>query len=96
MRKLGVLSTIAALAAALLPLAASADVDPSLIPDGTYTVKVTRVVDSNHMTIVLPNKLTATVAAVRPSLDFSKIKSNDNVMLSLGKGKVLVFKDLSQ
>lgn len=73
------------------PLAAKADIDASLIPDGTYTVKVAKVVDSNHMVIVMQNSVKTTVAANRPSMDFTKLAPNDNVKMSLGKGKVLVF-----
>lgn len=81
-----------ALALALAaPLAASADVDASLIPDGTYTVKVDRVVDANHMVVVMQNSVKTTVTANRPSMDFSKLKPNAEVKMSLGKGKVLVF-----
>ena len=75
----------------LAPLAAKADVDASLIPDGTYTVKVEKVVDANHMVIVMQNSVKTTVAANRPSMDFTKLSPNDNVKMSLGKGKVLVF-----
>ncbi|MDP9017489.1 MAG: hypothetical protein M3N19_04115 [Candidatus Eremiobacteraeota bacterium] len=75
----------------LAPLAAKADVDASLIPDGTYTVKVEKVVDSNHMVIVMQNSVKTTVAANRSSMDFTKLAPNDNVKMSLGKGKVLIF-----
>ena len=84
---------IALLAALAAPVAALADqtVDATLIPDGTYTVKVEKVVDSQHMVIVMQNSVKTQVTAVRPSMDFSKLKANADVKLSLGKGKVLVF-----
>lgn len=86
------LALLALLAATAAPLSALAEgVDSSLIPDGTYTVKVDRVVDANHMVIVMQNSVKTTVAAVRPSMDFSKLKPNSEVKMSLGKGKVLVF-----
>lgn len=87
------LALLALIAATAAPLSALADqtVDASLIPDGTYTVKVDRVVDANHMVIVMQNSVKTTVAAVRPSMDFTKLSPNDNVKMSLGKGKVLVF-----
>jgi hypothetical protein len=72
-----------ALAATLLaPAAAIAanTVDASLIPDGTYTVKVERVVDSKHVLVVM---------------DFSKVQPNDQLKLSLIKGGVMVFADLT-
>ena len=83
------------LAVVAAPLAAAADIDATLIPDGTYTVKVERVVDPTHMVIVMQNAVKTTVEANRATMDFSKIKPNDDVKLSLGKGKVLVFIDLS-
>jgi len=73
------------------PLAAREDVDASLIPDGTYTVKVEKIVDANHMVIVMQNSVKTPVAANRPSLDFTKLKPNADLKLSLGKGKVLVY-----
>ena len=90
MRKtIAAISLLAATLAA--PIAARADVDASRIPDGTYTVKVEKIVDANHMVIVMQNSVKTTVAAVRPSMDFTKLSPNDNVKMSLGKGKVLVF-----
>ena len=91
MRKtVALLALIAGLAA---PAAVLADAltDASLIPDGTYTVKVDKIVDAQHMIIVMQNSVKTEVAAVRPSMDFSKLSPNANVKLSLGKGKVLVF-----
>ena len=75
------------------PAAALADqmVDATLIPDGTYTVKVDKVVDAQHMVIVMQNSVKTTVEANRPTMDFTKLHPNDNVKLSLGKGRVLVY-----
>lgn len=90
MRKtIAALSLLTATLAA--PLAARADVDATLIPDGTYTVKVQKVVDANHMIIVMQNSVKTEVTANRPTMDFTKLAPNDNVKMSLGKGKVLVF-----
>lgn len=90
MRKtIAALSLLTATLAA--PLAARADVDASLIPDGTYTVKVQKIVDANHMIIVMQNSVKTEVTANRPTMDFTKLAPNDNVKMSLGKGKVLVF-----
>ena len=89
------LATLVLAGVVATPATAFADnsVDASLIPDGTYTVKVERVVDAQHMVIVMQNSVKTTVEANRPSMDFTKIKPNDNVKMSLGKGKVLVFID---
>ena len=89
-------NTFAALALGLAlatPATALADqmVDASLIPDGTYTVKVDHVVDPQHMVIVMQNAVKTTVEANRPTMDFTKLHPNDNVKMSLGKGKVLVY-----
>jgi hypothetical protein len=90
MRKtIAALSLLAVTLAA--PLAARADIDASLIPDGTYTVKVEKVVDATHMIIVMQNSVKTEVTANRPTMDFTKLAPNDNVKMSLGKGKVLVF-----
>ncbi|GAC1392996.1 MAG: hypothetical protein NVSMB31_11760 [Vulcanimicrobiaceae bacterium] len=91
MRKpVALLALLAALAA---PLAALADqtVDATLIPDGTYTVKVEKIVDAQHMVIVMQNSVKTQVAANRPTMDFTKLKPNADLKLSLGKGKVLVY-----
>lgn len=80
-----------ALIATAAPLIAKADVDASLIPDGTYTVKVDKIVDAQHMVVVMQNSVKTTVAANRATMDFKTLAPNDNVKLSLGKGKVLVF-----
>lgn len=85
------LALLVSLAAA--PQAAHADMDASLIPDGTYTVKAEKVIDSQHMQIMMENGVKTTVAANRATMDFTKIKPNDNVKMSLSKGKVLVFVD---
>jgi hypothetical protein len=86
------LALLAALAAPVTALAAS--IDASLIPDGTYTVKVERVVDSKHMQVAMDNGAETVLSATRASVDFSSLKPSDKVMLSLGKGQVLVYKKL--
>jgi type 1 fimbria pilin len=81
---------------ALTPLLASAaTIDASLIPDGTYTVKVEKVVDSKHIQVSMDNGSETTLSAGRATVDFSKVKSGDQIKLSLGKGQVLVYLDLS-
>jgi translation initiation factor IF-1 len=89
--------TYLALAGAVLApsVATAATIDASLIPDGTYTVKVEKVVDSKHIQVSMDNGSETTLQAGRPTIDFSKVKPGDQVKLSLGKGAVLVYLDLS-
>jgi hypothetical protein len=84
------IALLAALAAPLTALAAT--IDSSLIPDGTYTVKVEKVVDNKHIQVAMDNGAETTLATTRSTVDFSALKPNDKVMLSLGKGQVLVYK----
>ncbi len=70
---------------------ARADVNASLIPDGTYTVKVRKVVDAHHLSVIMQNAVTTTLAAGRRSITFAKIKPNDSLKVSISRGKVLVF-----
>jgi hypothetical protein len=77
---------------ALAPLGASAaTVQASLIPDGTYTAKVEKIDDAQHVTLSMNNGIETTVTPA-PNVNFGKIKPNDTIMLSLGSGKVLVYK----
>ena len=90
MRKtLFVLALAAVIAAPISALANS--VDATLVPDGTYTVKVEKVMDAQHMTVRMDNGIETTVAA-KGAIDFSKVKSNDMVQISVVAGKVPVFK----
>lgn len=91
------LPLLAFLAASLAPFTALAanTVDASLIPDGTYTVKVEKVVDAKHVTVVMDNGTETTLSAGRDSVDFSKVKPDDQLKLSLIKGSVMVYADLS-
>jgi type 1 fimbria pilin len=89
--------TLAAVAAALaIPAVASAAmIDASLIPDGTYTVKVEKVIDDKHIQAAMDNGAETTLQAGRPTVDFSKVKAGDSVKLSLIKGEVMVYLDLT-
>jgi hypothetical protein len=90
------LSFIAVLAAAALPaMALATTIDPSLIPDGTYTVKVDKVIDAKHIQVTMDNGAEATLSGGRPTVDFSKVKDGDRVKLSLIKGQVMVYLDLT-
>jgi hypothetical protein len=80
----------------LAPLAArAATVDPTSFPDGTYTATVERVVDAKHVQVVIDGKET-TLAAGRDTVNFTKIQSNDQIKLSLIKGEVVVYADLTR
>jgi hypothetical protein len=87
---------VIALALAALPAAATAaTVASTAIADGTYTVKVVKVVDAKHVDVVLDNGQEATLPAGRTTVDFSKIQANDQVKLSVIDGNVMVFVDLT-
>lgn len=89
-------SFVALCLAFALPIAArSATVDPTSIPDGTYTVKVLKVVDPRHLQVVMDTGADTTLAAGRATVDFSKVQPNDQLKLSLIKGSVVVFLDLT-
>lgn len=92
MRKL--LPLLALLAATAAPMGALAanTVDPSLIPDGTYTATVEKVVDSKHILVKLDqNGMETTLTTNRSNVDFSKVAANDHIMMSLIKGMVAVY-----
>ncbi len=91
MRKLlPLLALIAALAAPAAAVAGNT-VDPSLIPDGTYTATVEKVVDSKHILVKLDNGMEASLTTNRGNVDFSKVTANDRIMMSLIKGMVAVY-----
>lgn len=90
-KPVALLALLAVLSAPLTALAADQTMDATLIPDGTYTVHIDKIVDANHMIVIMQNQVKTEVAANRPSMDFTKLKPNADVKLSLGKGKVLVF-----
>ncbi len=83
-----------ALAAPSVAFAANT-IDATLIPDGTYTVKVEKVVDAKHIQVTMDNGAEATLPTGRDSVDFGKVKPGDQVKLSLIKGQVMVYLDLS-
>jgi len=84
-------STMLFVAASVAPIAAfAATVDVSMIPDGTYVVKVEKVQDSQHALVMMQNGVETTLVA-RNNVDFNKVKSNDTLKISLIKGIVPVF-----
>ncbi|MGB6986432.1 MAG: hypothetical protein WBD74_10710 [Candidatus Aquilonibacter sp.] len=94
-KKFSPIALVAALA--LLPALALAanTIDSSLIPDGTYTVKVEKILDGKHIQVTMDNGAETTLSAGRDSVDFGKIKTGDSVKLSLIKGQVMVYLDLT-
>jgi hypothetical protein len=84
------------LAAFVIPASAlAASIDSSLIPDGTYTVKIDKLVDAKHIQVTMDNGADTTLAAGRDSVDFGKCKPGDQLKLSLIKGAVMVYLDLT-
>ena len=71
-------------------LASAAVVDASLIPDGNYTVKVEKVQDAQHALVMMQNGV-ETVLVASGGVDFTKVKSNDTIKVSIVKGKCPVF-----
>ena len=77
-------------ASAALPIASlAAAVDASMIPDGTYVVKVEKVQDPMHLLVMMQNGVETTLAA--KSRSFDSVKVNDTLKVSLIKGVVPVF-----
>lgn len=87
-KRISLLALFALLAAPAATLAAT--LDASLIPDGTYVVKVEQVQDAQHLTVKMDNGMEATLAA-SGSVSFTKVKANDTIKVSLIKGKVPVY-----
>jgi hypothetical protein len=68
----------------------AATIDASLVPDGTYVVKVEKIPDAQHATVLMDNGVETTLTAIG-SADFSKLKPNATIKVSVIKGKVPVF-----
>lgn len=89
MRKVLVSAVFAAVS--LVPsLAYAASVDATLVPDGTYVVKVEKVQDRGHALVMMQNGVETTLVAAG-SVDFSKVQPNQTLKVSLIKGKCPVF-----
>jgi len=90
------LTLIALVAALIAPVSAiAATVDASLIPDGTYTVTVQKVVDPQHVTIKMETGIESTIGAGKSIVKFTKVKPNDQIECSIAKGTIIAFIDLS-
>lgn len=68
---------------------------PQTIADGTYTVKVQKIVDAKHVVVSTEDGKQATLAAGRDAIDFSKVKPNDQLRLSIADGAVSAMVDMS-
>jgi hypothetical protein len=80
----------------IFPVAARcATVDATSIPNGTYTVKVVRVIDAKHVQVLMDTGADTTLSSGRATVDFSKVQTNDQLKLSLINGTVVVFLDLT-
>lgn len=77
------------------PLCArAATVAPTSIPDGTYTVKVEKIIDNKHVQVLMANGSETTLTAGRTTVDFTKIQPSDSIKISLINGTVMVYLDL--
>ncbi|MBV8196503.1 MAG: hypothetical protein JO263_00075 [Candidatus Eremiobacteraeota bacterium] len=83
------------LAALLTSAAAAATLDPASMADGTYTVKVEQVIDAKHVKVALDTGGEATLTAGRPTVNFSNVRVQDQLKLSIIKGEVVVYLDLT-
>jgi hypothetical protein len=88
MKRISLITLCAFLAASSAALAA--EVSASLIPDGTYVVKVEQVQDAQHVLVKMDNGM-ETVLSATGSVSFTKVKANDTMKVSLIKGKVPVY-----
>jgi len=80
----------------LAPLCArAATVAATTLPDGTYTVKVEKIIDPKHVQVQMDNGNDVTLVAGRASVDFSKLQPNDQIKCSLISGTVMVYLDLT-
>jgi hypothetical protein len=90
------LSSLVGTVCLLGPLAAgAASVSSTAIPDGTYTVKVEKIVDSKHVQVVMDNGSETTLTAGRSTVDFSKVQPSDQIKVSIIQGTVMVYLDLT-
>ena len=83
-------SFLFAAVAAVPAISSAASVDATLVPDGTYVVKVEKVQDSQHVMVLMDNGVETTLTA-QGSVDFSKVKPNATIKISVIKGRVPVF-----
>jgi hypothetical protein len=83
-----ILASLLFAASAAIPAAAFATtVDATMIPDGTYTVKVEKVQDPKHVLVMMQNGI-ETMLAARDATNFGSLKANQMVTISVVKGEV--------
>lgn len=68
----------------------AAVVSPTLVPDGTYTVRVERIDDAKHVTVAMTNGMETTFPA-SGSVNFLSVKPNQTLKISVIKGAVPVY-----
>ncbi|MBV8748358.1 MAG: hypothetical protein JO103_01455 [Candidatus Eremiobacteraeota bacterium] len=91
-RLLSSIALAAALATPAAALAADVTIDASLIPDGTYTVHVDKVVNAQHILVTMQGTMKTDLASGKADVTFTdKVKANDDLRIVLAKGKVLSF-----
>ncbi len=83
---------IFALLAFTIPAAACAAlVDPSLIPDGDYTVVVEKIVDAKHIVVKMDNGVEAQIPAAK-SMSFDPGVHVTKAKIFVYKGVVITYK----
>lgn len=82
---------VAALLLSAITPAAAATVDPTLIPDGTYTAKVERVQDDKHVLLKMNNGMDVLIGTTRPNVSFAALSPGSDIRLSIIKGGVAVY-----
>ncbi|MBV8117317.1 MAG: hypothetical protein JOZ01_05030 [Candidatus Eremiobacteraeota bacterium] len=95
MNRTASLLALVLLTAAPIAAIAGTTVAASSIPDGTYTVKVEKIVDAKHVFVAMDNGNETTLSAGRDTIDFSKVQQNDQIKVSLINGTVMVYADLT-
>ncbi len=93
-KTVALLTLLAAAAAPAVALAGNT-IDATLIPDGTYTMKVEKVIDNKHIQVTMDNGTETTLSAGRDTVDFGKVKASDSVKATIIKGAVMVYLDLT-
>lgn len=66
-------------------------VDPSLIPDGDYTVTVEKIVDAKHIVVKMENGVEARLPATG-SMSFDPNAKTTKARIFVYKGVVITFK----
>ena len=62
-------------------------VAPSLIPDGSYPAHVDKVTDATHISVTMQGTIKTDLTGAFGD----KVKANDDIQITLSKGKVTAF-----